>query len=196
MRLIICRHSIRECTTESDCSISVEGVELINNRMNEIRQHIMGNCVSIFTSPYRRAIETSYCISNNLSCNTVISMNIELRETVFNNNQINKLPLSLFELIKKNSINNDTLDTWNDIFERAKNFLKYAEIFAESFNNDTIIAVSHGAPINAIIKTVDPTHVFDDANANPTTYIPKYFDYAVLNFDTRNKKWEIIYKNF
>ena len=188
MRLIICRHSIRECTTESDCSISAEGVTLINNRMEEIKSYIKGEVTTILTSPYKRTIETSYCISNNLINKPIISICMELRETVFNSNQIDKLPISLRELINTDN----KFDTWDTIYDRAKQFLDNITIL----NNNTIFAVTHGAPINAIIKTVLPTYTFDDTNANPTTYVPKYFDYAVLEYDFQNEKWQIIYKNF
>lgn len=202
IRIVLCRHSIRENISEQDCGISDEGVELIDTRMEEIKKFIKNPSV-IYTSPYKRTIETSLCISSHFSSEPTIIINKYLRETVFNERQIKYIGKSLTTYVRKYL--KTEYDTWDDIYFRSKKFIEDMQFQATLLLKDNAeydselsrfeyIGVTHGGIMNGIMKCIDVDYVFDDQNDNPVTYIPKYFDYVVL--DITKDSINIVYRNF
>ena len=103
IRLVLCRHSIRQSTTEVDCSITEEGVSLIDERMDDIKQFITNPSI-IYTSPYKRTLETSFCIESHFDSKPQIIIENGIRETIFHKKLIENLDSPLKKLIKNNSI--------------------------------------------------------------------------------------------
>ena len=177
-RLIITRHSIREDITESDCSISSEGVRLIESRMPDIDKFSQ-NPEIILTSPYKRCIDTSLCISTFYDSSLTIQIEPLIKETMFNERQHRHLPDPLLDYVKFNRI----YDTWDAIYERSKNFLDHIiKKYYEQNQNKTIFAVTHGGVINCLTKFVDPNYNFCEHNPGYVLLGLKFHIFLIRHF--------------
>ncbi|AYV75574.1 MAG: hypothetical protein Terrestrivirus2_82 [Terrestrivirus sp.] len=195
MKFVLFRHSIREHMVENNCSISREGVDMVNTKLDELKNIMEQSPEIILTSPYKRAFDTSLCIASyynkqsNSMQNIQIMIDIDLRETVFREMQTEHLDRTLFEYL-----NLQEFDTWETIMERCKSYLKKIKPYANSYN--VVFGVSHGGFLNAIVKVIDPSYNFDTDNIDPHSYVPKYADFVIFNYDKINDKWVVEYKNF
>lgn len=186
-KIILVRHTIRETTDESDCSISDAGIELINKRCAEMLNQVALDNFIIVTSPFKRTIETAMCIS---SCTKERSIIIDplLHETILHEGMSNKLSKSTLQYI-----NRTTPETWDDIKERCKQFLNKMALNKTMCGD--VFAVTHGGVINVMLEIVDPSYRFDRNEKDPNKYIPRYMDYAILELAS-DDKWRVLYRNF
>src|SRR5947207_1912688 len=130
IRLVLCRHSIRQSTTDVDCSITEEGVNLIDERMKDIKQFITNPSI-IYTSPYKRTLETSFCIESHFDSKPQIIIENDIRETIFHKKLIETLDTPLKKLIKNNSnVDDNTFEKWNDVSERSTNLIKNKSVLS------------------------------------------------------------------
>jgi len=189
MRVLVIRHSIRE-NNQEDCSISHEGVKLINSKTDEIREHLNYPYI-IYTSPYKRTIQTAMCIANNFDCDCNIIIDKKLHETLFDkNNMLNQ------ETQIVSSFVNKTQESWSDVKKRCEELLIQCvnvliELKTCETGSDNIILVTHGGVVNMLLQLVCPEYTFDKNEKNPDKYIPKYCDY-----DVDMKKWIFVFKSF
>ena len=195
MRLIMFRHSIREDLNESNCSITDEGVNLIEKEMQVIGPYYMPNPQLILTSPYQRCLETSYCVSGyyaiTYKMNLLIQIDDDIRETIISNGTYANIGTPL-----KKKFNLTEYDNWDTIKQRCFNFLNKIAHYSMTNNIDNIIAVSHGGILNIILSLLDSTFKFNTTGTDPSTYVPKYFNYIVLDFNKTTRIWTIVCKNF
>ncbi len=168
---------------ETNCSISNAGIDLINITTQKIKEEIP-NIDMIYTSPYKRCIETSMCIESHFSQQPPIQITKLLRETLFTPHQLNNIGTPLIQYI-----NIQEYDTWDTVKENGKIFLEQLQLST----NNNIMAVTHGGVINSILSYIDNTYKFDYYNTDPNTYVPKYCDYIILEYD---KIWKLVYKSF
>ena len=167
--------------------------------MNEIKKFIKTPSI-IYTSPYKRTLETSYCILQHFNSKPQIIVDTNLRETLFNENLVKYLGIPLIKLLKsipdmKINIEEKKYETWNDINERSKNFIDNLQEKVQNSECYTeYMGISHGGTINSILSYVDKDYKFDIENIDPTTYVPKYFDFVVIDITKNTKK--VVYKNF
>lgn len=198
LRLVLCRHSTRSSILENDCSISVDGINLINNRMKEIKKFISQPQI-IYTSPYKRTLETSYCMLPHFNSKPQIVIDYNLRETLFNESQVKYLNTPLIKLlnsISDSNINNinieeNKFETWDDINRRSKNFIDNLQ---EKMQVSECVGITHGGIINSVLSYVDKDYKFDIENIDPATYTPAYFDFVVIDITTSTTK--VVYRNF
>ena len=183
MKLLLIRHSIREINDESDCSISMDGIKLIDDRFQEIM-----NCCKfvnpvILSSPFKRTIDTAICIASKINRKSNIIIEQLLHETIYHSKMQEKLsdPLSRYIDCK--------IETHDDILNRSIQFLDKIKIK----NNTDTIAITHGGVINSILSLVDPNHK-SCFETDPDKYVPRYLDYVLLEYN--DAKWIICYKNF
>jgi len=211
------RHSIREfnqTTNDFNCSITKEGVELVRSVFEEIKDHINLNSLTIFTSPYKRTIETSLCLQhlikktsnphNNTNINTNINTNTNacitidnvLREVILKEHQLCDLDPTL-DMIIKDEIG-DQYETFFDMYERCKVFMN--KIFMNNIKNykndiiNDIIVVTHGGLVNGFMNIVDSSHEYNFDWVDPKTYVPKYCGYFIVEINDLEMK--LIKKNF
>lgn len=202
MKLILIRHSIRQDIKGTDCSISDDGIKLIDERANDILQYIepssiphQGVKIALLSSPFKRTIETAMCLATHFK-DYLPDIVIEplLHETLFNNRMTRYIHESVIRYSRGNSeklLDKNRYETWNDIRLRC---IKFLYKIVEGELGTTVVAVTHGGIINMILTIVDPKYKFDIYESDPTKYVPKYFDYVVLKYE--NSKWNIEYKNF
>ena len=185
MKLLLIRHSIRETTDDADCSISTEGIVLIEKRCDEILKYItLDKNVKLLSSPFKRAIETAMCITSKFSNLENIIIEPLLHETIFNSCMSEKLSKPMMQYIKMESS-----ETWLDINNRCQQFLnKIVKMDSD------VLAVTHGGVLNGILTVVNPHYKFSKIETDPNKYIPKYADYVLLEYN--DEKWTISRMNF
>jgi broad specificity phosphatase PhoE len=213
MRLILVRHSIRKDNGNTDCSISTDGIKLIDDRAHDILKYIDDPNVIFLSSPFRRTIETAMCLCTNFStnwlpklskfdqsdkCTTVfevpdIVVEPLLHETMFNRWMDINIPKPVIMYSRASSDklkNSGRYETWSDIVLRCKKFLD--KVIKR--NQKITLAITHGGIINAVLLSIDATYVFDMKQSNPAKYIPGYLDYVVLEYES--EKWRVAYRSF
>jgi len=187
MKVVVIRHSIRNDTGETDCSITNEGIKLIDNKIIELSTLVDFDNVTIITSPFKRTIETSQCIAKHASPDTNIIMDRLLHETFLSKQMMEKLPKILLEYC------GTKYETWSDIKERCSKFLN--KIQGSKIKTD-IIAITHGGIVNSILSIVDPSYKFEQKYITADKYVPGYCGYIVIELDENTRKWSVIKKNF
>lgn len=200
MKFVLFRHSVREHVVENNCSISHEGVDMVNAKLDELKDIMELAPEIIFTSPYKRAFDTSLCIASYYNKQLTsrqynylyiqIMIDMDLRETVFRETQTEQLDRPLLEYL-----NLQEFDTWETIMKRCELYLNKIKSYAVDGYN-AVFGVSHGGFLNAIIKVVDPSYDFDTDNIDPHSYVPKYADFVIFDYDGRYNKWVVEYKSF
>ena len=195
MKLILIRHSIRSDTANTDCSITDDGIKLIDDRAYDIFKHIEGRPIAFMSSPFKRTFETTMCLATHLDPLPNIIIEPLLHETLFGNWMEKYIHHSL---IRYSRMSSDKLkiskkyenkyETWSDVKLRCKQFLKKIV----DLDYKTVVAVTHGGIINSMLSVVDPTYSFDRGVSNPAKYIPDYCDYIVLSY--KDGKWSPLYR--
>lgn len=189
-KVLICRHSNRD-SQYINCGISDDGIKLIDSRINDMKKWISYPEV-IYTSPYRRTLETAQCISSHFYMHNNIQFDNMLEEVLFHEEQ----KIILGEPLKR-KLHWDTkkdLENWDSVNERTNKFLQNLKYDVANKNEKDIICVTHGGVINSILTNLDPTYSFDKDNTNPNTYVPGYCDFIVLQVTTDDIT--ILHKNF
>ena len=195
MKFVLFRHSIREHMVENNCSISREGVDMVNTKLDKLKDIMEQSPEIILTSPYKRAFDTSLCIASyynkqfDSKQSIQIVIDIDLRETVFREMLTEHLDRTLFEYL-----NLQKLDTWETITERCKSYLEKIKPYANIYN--VVFGVSHGGFLNAIVKVVDSSYEFDTNNIDPHSYVPKYADFVIFDYNEISDVWTVEYRNF
>ena len=208
--LWIVRHSIRtdsetkteEIPLDTDCSITNNGVHLAKNFghllsymiYEEKNKNKKNNIDKIYTSPYMRAIQTSYAISSVIN-NPPIIINSLLSEMIvpsFVNNDVNKLPFYLSNYLI-NTTKYGYPETEDNVDDRCIQFLE--QMKNEHFN--IAISVTHGGLINKMVKILCPEYEYQH-NLSPSQYIPSFCDYLELQLikekDSEYKNEKLIWK--
>lgn len=191
MRLVLIRHSIRQDVGDTDCSITEEGIRLVDDRAEEIMKYVGPN-PDILTSPFRRAVETAMCLARRVK--SEITIDPILHETLFHRGMTRNLPASLTRYISQTTPQlSEGFETWASIGQRCRRFLANV---AE--RDRDVVAVSHGGIINTVLALIDPTYRFDTQCSDPTLYVPRYCDYLVLETGDVDDptKWTIVHRNF
>lgn len=211
MYLIVMRHSIRKDLNESDCSITEDGIILAKQRFAELAKYINNKNVLIMSSPFRRTYETCLCLLGMLKQQQQMIIEPLIHEVMTHKGNIPQILEKYISKPKHKSemrhpdgnarkdahkdVNKDVnKDVWTDAANRSTLFLEKVKKIKGETNCDTVIAISHGGFINALIKTLDNTHEFDMRATDPSKYIPKYCDYVVLYLNS--SEWQIACKNF
>lgn len=192
------RHSIREdrkttqAISETDCNISEDGIKLAENTAHILSKQVK-EFTKIYSSPFRRTLETSYIISTKFK-NVPIEISKNISEVIidyFMEHMDIKLPIVLKKYLDSNNIT--VPESKENIFNRCKNFIDSINK-SDDYNKDLLV-VTHGGVINVIIKQLFPEYNFNIENRiPPDKYVPKYCDYIAIKFD--NSKWKIISSNW
>lgn len=190
-RVLICRHSERD-TQPVNCGISENGINMIDNKIHDIKKWI--SCPEyIFTSPYRRTIETAQCICAHYSLKQdKIRFNNFVEEVFFYEEQKEKLGEPLKRVLGWNDLRE--LENWDNVFDRTQMYFDDLKQHAYIYDKKDIICITHGGVINSMLTLLDPTYEFDRDNTNPHTYVPQYCEFIVVEVSKNDVK--LIHKSF
>jgi broad specificity phosphatase PhoE len=199
LRYVFIRHSTRNLEQKMDCGITEEGVLLVENNMKDVDNFIT-NLRYIISSPYRRTLETSFCVAKHFDdklCDnkkTKIVIDNTFREILLNECQ----KLSMTEPLKNKLSGVDgEYESFEEMSERLKiYFSNLQNELPEEHDSEPeeYIYVTHGGVINIILEIIDPEYVFDKNAKDPSKYKPHYSDFIVV--DISKTSIEVIYKNF
>lgn len=206
------RHSIREDrkttngVSETDCSISEEGVKLAEGVANNLKKLLdSGSPVDkIYMSPYKRTLETGYIIASKFPH---IRMEISplISEVIINHSQPMdiRVPHILNSLLQSNGV--ALLESKDGIFKRCREFIDKVNADGSSNvkkeddnnNNNNILVVTHGGIINVILMMLFDWYKFNlDVGRPHDQYVPKCCDYVAVQYDEEGKKWKLVESNW
>ena len=189
-KILICRHSTRDIQP-IDCNISQEGINIIDEKINDIKKLIL-DPIYIITSPYRRTIETAQCISAHYDLNVPIITENQIEEVIFHESQKECIGEPLKRFLCWDS--DKPLENWNSVHERTKKYLTDIQKNIHIDDNKEYICVTHGGIINSMLTYIDSTYTFDLNNTNPHKYIPDYCEYIVI--EITRESINVVHKSF
>jgi broad specificity phosphatase PhoE len=191
-KILICRHSTRD-TQPIDCCISQEGVDIIDNKINDIKK-LIPNPKHIITPPYRRTMETAQCICAHYVQHVKIITENQVEEVMFHEHQKNTIGEPLKRLLKWDIESNRSLENWDDVHKRSQIYLNSIQSSVYPWTYEESICVTHGGIINSIITLLDDTYTYDLNGTNPHAYVPNFCEYIVVEFTPTSIK--LIHKSF
>lgn len=182
-KIWLVRHSIREdsltnnVASESDCSITAEGVNLAESIAKQLSSKQIKN---IYSSPYKRAIQTAYVMSCQLNLKNIIITPLasEVITSFSKETGTVSLPPAMEYYFKANNI------TFPEKMENIQNRCK--ELLDDLKNKEDALIITHGGFINETIRLLYPKYIYEQTNI-PALYKPAYCDYVC--FEYINNQW-------
>ncbi len=194
------RHSVREDRkntqgiSETDCSISEEGVKLAEETGHNLSKQIK-TVDKIYVSPFKRTIETGYILASKFKDTaTTLEISCDISEVLieyYMQHMDIKLPDHLKKLLESKGISMP--EPKDKVFKRCKDFIDSLNVPSKS--NSNLLVVTHGGVINIILKQLFPAYSFDiETRCTPDKYIPRYCDYVAVQF--LEDKWRVVTSNW
>lgn len=144
------RHSIRTHHEEINCSITKEGIDFAIHRALLFQNKVNAYPEIIYTSPYKRTIETSNAM--NAIFDAEIKINYDIVETFSqyygNHENFHKIDEELKSNIRMHNIHMP--ESYHDMVSRCKRFVKHLETEIFEF----AIVVSHWGLVNMLAQVL------------------------------------------
>jgi len=192
------RHSLREdrktttAVSETDCSISEEGVKLAEDLATNLKKLLDTKVVDkIYISPYKRTLETSYIIASKFP-DVKLEISPLISEVIVNyplQHMDIRVPQILNKLLHSNNIT---------MPEQKEHVFKRCSAFIDTVNttcDNSVLVVTHGGIINIILSTLFEWYKFNILErCAPDKYTPKCCDYVAIQYD--GNSWQLVTSNW
>ena len=197
--LTIIRHSYRDDevnkhlykTINNNCPISEEGKKYAKEKALEL-QRIVKTVDKIYTSPFKRTIQTSKIFSNVFSSVFTPDIKVCYDLSEGQNKDAPDYEKELADKLKENGIKYP--ETNKHIKDRCIKTLNLIE--NELKNNKSVLLVTHGYIYNVLLTVLFDEYGFEDALFSKE-YIPRCCDLSVLKYNNGeyDNKYKIVFSD-